>query len=769
MQVANKTNPLLLTINELEQWLSETEEKDIPELESLLSKARDTKNYTVDKTVTKKISFRLDWLLRHQVLANLRVGDRVSWKSEFGTYKGPQVTTGLPDAWVQIDGHPTRSFNPLELDLVPDFDKPQKKISFRPFDIVTAGNAYGEVKNIRDGKIEVRLIPTGTYLTCGAEDITLFRRIKVGDYLQSGVNILEVTEVTDEGMCVNRLTGSEGHLYPINSQAYNFESSWEIIETFTQACPHWRYRRGLHPTGFPSSLDSFQDEYIDCYSLPFIDQLDLSEERLLLQNEHLEAVSKSGKKGKEKAIKDIQKVIQEEESYAQLLRKIIAYETIKNSSSDLMRQVLEMASRCLVTETELAMKLDMSPFELQKHVLNPLVESKMLRKEGTLGYAINPIGRKFIGMSANPDLTEHDVSNVDNHGEQDDLDAPSDLTMTSVSDNDLEVDESDLRKLLDAETSEQKLLVPTPLIQEICGEHNWISLCAGQSLSSGYYEPSWCEVVADSPLPTPLLPAFQPEAVEKEIASQPKNQEASDEESPTFMSREEAEKLISRANSNCNRLTLIEKVKVKKINLVRRTLAEIDQGKGYEALGFQNMTKFLKSGLINYPYSSLQKQWQAARVENCLGLEIGTTPEEQCRKLLPLAHDPAKMQEAYVMAIDLAGDKKLTAKLIAQCVEDVMGCPPKRHQKSKCQWVSGPNATRHYRVRVLGTEVNMHDSYTNTIKDLESVSQSSNEAPENLIVNGLLGALSEALGTSPQGAIAAAVSFLKNQNQAVAA
>lgn len=760
MQVINKTSPLLLTINELEQWLGDTEEKDIPELESLLSKARDTKNYTVDKSVTKKISFRLDWLLRHQVLAGLHVGDRVRWKNEFGTYKGPQVTTGLPDAWVQIDGHPTRSFNPLELDLVPDFDSPKKKtVQFRPFDIVDTEKGYGEIKNIRDGKIEVRLIPTGTYLTCGAEDITLFRRVKVGDYLQSGVNILEVTEVTDEGMCVNRLTGDE-HLYPINSQSYNFESSWEIVETFTQAYPHWRCRRGLHPTGFPSSQDSFQDEYIDCYSLPFIDQLDLSEERLLLQNEHLEAVSESGKKGKEKAIKDIQKVIQEEENYAQLLRKIIAYETIKNSSGDLMRQALEVAARCPVTDVELAMKLDMSLFELQRHVIKPLVESKMLCKEGVSSYVINPTGRKFIGASINSGLVEPVASSASEYEQQEQDDLPGGLD---------EVDESDLRKLLSAETSEQKLLVPTPLIQEICGEHNWISLCAGQSLSSNYYEPSWCEEVTKLPGEVNQLPeevTKLPSEVNQSV--QEGNQEAS-EESFSPMSREEAEKLIGRANSNCNRLTLIEKVKVKKINLVRRTLAEIDQGKGYEALGFQNMTKFLKSGLINYPYSSLQKQWQAARVENCLGLEIGTTPEEQCRKLLPLAHDPAKMQEAYVMAIDLAGDKKLTAKLIAQCVEDVMGCPPKRHQKSKCQWVSGPNATRHYRVKVLGTEVNMHDSYTDTIKDLENVSQSSNEAPENLIVNGLLGALSEALGVSPQGAIAAAVSFLKNQNQSAVA
>lgn len=233
-------------------------------------------------------------------------------------------------------------------------------------------------------------------------------------------------------------------------------------------------------------------------------------------------------------------------------------------------------------------------------------------------------------------------------------------------------------------------------------------------------------------------------------------------ETSDIMTVDEARNIIKNLNLNCSRISGAEKVLKKRINLLRQAIALLDRAEGYKALGFPNMTKLLKSGIINYPYSSLQKQWQAAKIEYSLGVEIGSMPEEQCRKLLPLADNPEAMLQAYNEARSNAKNKRVTAKLIASAVAAITGGAPKT--KTKCKWVAGPNASRHYRVSLLGNEINLHDTYVATAKDIEAISLSHHAPPEQLLVEGLLGALAQQLGVTSQGAIAHAVEFLKSQS-----
>jgi hypothetical protein len=287
-----------------------------------------------------------------------------------------------------------------------------------------------------------------------------------------------------------------------------------------------------------------------------------------------------------------------------------------------------------------------------------------------------------------------------------------------------------------------KILIPTPLIASIEGQNKWICLHNGRCLNSNFYEASWH--VGD---------AVTSESGEKIEA----------------LSADEAREIVAKINSTCSRIAVIDKVRHKRVNLLRQAIALLDRSEGYKALGFNNMTKLLKSKIINHPYSSLQKQWQAARVESCLGVEIGTMPEEQCRKLLPLAENPEQMIQAYQDAQKLASNKRLTAKLIASAVAAIKGEKPKPYARSKCGWVAGPDASRHYRVKLMETEVNLHDSYTPIAQEIENLCEAKKVPPEQLMVDGLLGALAAALGTTNQGAIAAAVNFLKNSEMGVAA
>lgn len=202
-------------------------------------------------------------------------------------------------------------------------------------------------------------------------------------------------------------------------------------------------------------------------------------------------------------------------------------------------------------------------------------------------------------------------------------------------------------------------------------------------------------------------------------------------------------------------------------NFIRYALVKIDNRRGYEDFDYKNMTEFLaeRCNLFSKGYSTLQKEWQAGKLEYSLGFEIGTLPETQARELYPLKDKIKECEQAYAMACAWAEaeNRKVKASDIRASVRDLLNIPTIEPIKTKCGWVAGPNAARHYRVRILEAEINLHDTYTKAAQELEAIASSEATPPEQLLIEGLLGAFAQSLGTSHAGAIAAAVTYLKNQ------
>ncbi|BDA70114.1 hypothetical protein CAL7716_042800 [Calothrix sp. PCC 7716] len=227
------------------------------------------------------------------------------------------------------------------------------------------------------------------------------------------------------------------------------------------------------------------------------------------------------------------------------------------------------------------------------------------------------------------------------------------------------------------------------------------------------------------------------------------------------LSKKEVEELIERIIENSDS---IKSLGLFAKNFTRYALVKIDARSGYKAFGCDSMSAFLEKhhSLFKKAYSSLQKEWQAARLEYDLGFKIGTLPEIQARELYPLKDNIENCRKAWHRACELAleENRKIKSADIAIAVREIAQLPPPPKKiKTKCGWVAGPNATRHYRVKLYDKEINLHDTYDSAACAIINLAIARGQAPEELIIEGLLGALGEALGVGN----ATALYITKNQ------
>lgn len=231
------------------------------------------------------------------------------------------------------------------------------------------------------------------------------------------------------------------------------------------------------------------------------------------------------------------------------------------------------------------------------------------------------------------------------------------------------------------------------------------------------------------------------------------------------LSKKEAENIITLINSHLRQLKTLPKIQKRSNDIIRHYLVLLDEGKGYEQLGFKNMTALLNSDFIQGSRSNLQKQWQAGRIErDCLGVEPGTIPEDHCRKLAVLKAYPEQVQKAYADAQKLAGDGRVTAKLVQQAVQELaqnqgIELPLlKPQKKSRCGWhqnISGDE--RYYKVDLYGVKHSIQDSDTQACIELEKVAKECNDTPEKLIVQGLIKLVAQSMELSDSEVLVKAV------------
>lgn len=231
------------------------------------------------------------------------------------------------------------------------------------------------------------------------------------------------------------------------------------------------------------------------------------------------------------------------------------------------------------------------------------------------------------------------------------------------------------------------------------------------------------------------------------------------------LSKKDAEKIVTFINSHLRQLKSLPKIQKRSNDIIRHYLVLLDEGKGYEQLGFKNMTALLNSDFIQGSRSNLQKQWQAGRIErDCLQVEPGTIPEDHCRKLAVLKAYPEQVQKAYTNAQKLAGDGRVTAKIVQQAVQALaqnqgIELPLlKPQKKSLCGWNQNTSSgERYYKVDLYGVKHSLQDSDTEACLELEKVARESNETPEKLIVQGLIKLIAESMKLSDSEVLVKAV------------
>jgi hypothetical protein len=254
------------------------------------------------------------------------------------------------------------------------------------------------------------------------------------------------------------------------------------------------------------------------------------------------------------------------------------------------------------------------------------------------------------------------------------------------------------------------------------------------------------------------------------------------------LSKEETEKILACINSNLSQLKTLTQFQKRSNHIIRHYLVLLDEGKGYEQLGFKNMTALLNSNLIQGSRSNLQKQWQAGRIErDCLGVAPGTIPEDHCRKLAALKAYPEKVKQAYVNAHQLAGDRQITAKLVQRAVQELAQSQgiellPKLEKKSldgKNQNIVIDNDFRQdilkqsafsqniFRQNILNPEdynkVDLREfnklleSHVEAFSQLNEMAKKCNLTPEILIVRGLIRFTSQSMKLSSLEVITKAI------------
>ncbi|QSV63607.1 MAG: hypothetical protein HEQ26_13480 [Dolichospermum sp. DL01] len=142
-----------------------------------------------------------------------------------------------------------------------------------------------------------------------------------------------------------------------------------------------------------------------------------------------------------------------------------------------------------------------------------------------------------------------------------------------------------------------------------------------------------------------------------------------------LLTREQAKSIIEEIRTYAG-------VLVQTANQLRNCIKRLEVGRGYEALGYRDMSEFFKSselfksGLLKKSRSTLQKQWQAHRVEQALGMDTGTLVLDHGLKLFPvLKAKPEKLGEVYHAAIEEAEISE--SSLNARCIQNAnrSSCP----------------------------------------------------------------------------------------------
>ncbi|NJO63916.1 MAG: hypothetical protein HC836_38765 [Richelia sp. RM2_1_2] len=203
-------------------------------------------------------------------------------------------------------------------------------------------------------------------------------------------------------------------------------------------------------------------------------------------------------------------------------------------------------------------------------------------------------------------------------------------------------------------------------------------------------------------------------------------------------------------------------------NLVRYALVKIDNRRGWAEFGCNNFSEFLikKCDLFEKAYSSLQKEWQAGRLETgVLKIKIGTLTESQAREFYRLLENPDDCRKAYLEAVEIAcsDNVKLTAKIIRSVVNRMLGLEEKAQFKSNCGWVHGSQGSRHYRIKIADFKLDLQDVYQDTAVQLEKLSVQEEKSPETLLTENMVKFISAQLQCTEAAAIAAVVNFIQSK------
>ena len=202
-------------------------------------------------------------------------------------------------------------------------------------------------------------------------------------------------------------------------------------------------------------------------------------------------------------------------------------------------------------------------------------------------------------------------------------------------------------------------------------------------------------------------------------------------------------------------------------NFTRYALVKIDSRNGWRHFHCASFSEFLftKSALFDKAYSSLQKEWQAGKLEtDILQIKIGTLPESQAREFYRLLEQPDDCRNAYCEAIDLAADRdvKLSAKLIREVVNKMLDVEEKPGIKTNCVWVHGSQGSRHYRIKIADFKLDLQDVYQDTAVQLEEISVQQEKSPETLLIEGMLEMIAQQEGTTTAGVIKNDVNFINS-------
>lgn len=192
---------------------------------------------------------------------------------------------------------------------------------------------------------------------------------------------------------------------------------------------------------------------------------------------------------------------------------------------------------------------------------------------------------------------------------------------------------------------------------------------------------------------------------------------------------------------------------------VRINIQTLDSGKGYLALGFENMSALFESDLFAESRSTCQKEWQVGRVEKALGKNTGTLVLDHGLKLFPVfKKKPEKLEEVYQAAVEEAGTE---SNLNARCIRDAIAqvapeLKPKSKAKSK---VVQDGASRRFDVVLPGMKIQVQND--DTIHDLLELDR----PVEEVICQGAIELIMEMMGfTLREDAIAHLVEREKNKN-----